>query len=275
MIGAIIGDIVGSRFERANHKSTDFELFTKECHFTDDTVMTLAVAKALLDSQNNWGMLSMNTVRCMRELGLRYPRCGYGKSFRHWLYQKNPEPYNSYGNGAAMRISPVAYVANFQPECMELSNEITKVTHNHPDGIRGAQAAAMATLAARFRTPKSEIQEMIETRYYSLDFTIDDIRPNYQFDASCQGSVPQAIKAFLEADSFEETIRLAVSIGGDSDTIAAIAGGIAGAYYGVPDNLRTKALTYLPEDLRDILVEFEATYRFRTFIRSSGPHITE
>ena len=108
MIGAIIGDIVGSRFERANHKSTDFELFTKECHFTDDTVMTLAVAKALLDSQNNWGMLSMNTVRCMRELGLRYPRCGYGKSFRHWLYQKNPEPYNSYGNGAAMRISPVA-----------------------------------------------------------------------------------------------------------------------------------------------------------------------
>ena len=154
-----------------------------------------------------------------------------------------------------MRISPVAYVANFQPECMELSNEITKVTHNHPDGIRGAQATAMATLAARFRTPKSEIQEMIETGYYR--------------------SVPQAIKAFLEANSFEETIRLAVSIGGDSDTIAAIAGGIAGAYYGVPDNLRTKALTYLPEDLRDILVEFEATYRFRTFIRSSGPHITE
>lgn len=270
MIGAIIGDIVGSRFERANHKSTDFELFTKECHFTDDTVMTLAVAKALLDSQNNWGMLSMNTVKCMRELGLRYPRCGYGKSFRHWLYQKNPEPYNSYGNGAAMRINPVAYVANSQTECEVLSNEITKVTHNHPEGMWGARTVAVVTWAAQHKMSKAEIQKLIETNYpYDLNFTIDSIRPGYRFDASCQGSVPQAIKAFLESKDFEDAIRLAVSIGGDSDTIAAITGGIAGAYYGVPDDLRTKALTYLPEDLRDILVEFEATYRFRNFVRDS------
>lgn len=269
MIGAIIGDIVGSRFERANHKSKDFELFTDECSFTDDTAMTLAVAKALLESGDDLSVLGENTVKCMQEIGRKYPHRGYGQSFYLWLHKRHPKPYNSYGNGAAMRVSPVAYVADFKPQCMTLSNEVTKVTHNHPEGIRGAQAVAVATWAARYKPPKAEIRQLIDSNYYSLDFTIDELRPSYRFDASCQGSVPQAIQAFLESKNFEDAIRLAVSIGGDSDTIAAITGGIAGAYYGVPDDLRTKALTYLPEDLRDILVEFEATYRFRTFIRDS------
>ena len=269
MIGAIIGDIVGSRFERANHKSTDFELFTKECHFTDDTVMTLAVAKALLESDNDLSVLGENTVKYMQEIGRKYPHRGYGQSFYLWLHKRHPKPYNSYGNGAAMRVSPVAYVADFKPQCMTLSNEVTKVTHNHPEGIRGAQAVAVATWAARYKPPKAEIRQLIDSNYYSLDFTIDELRPSYRFDASCQGSVPQAIQAFLESENFEDAIRLAVSIGGDSDTIAAITGGIAGAYYGVPDDLRTKALTYLPKDLRDILVEFEAAYRFRNFVRDS------
>lgn len=269
MIGAIIGDIVGSRFERANHKSKEFELFTDECSFTDDTAMTLAVAKALLESDNDLSVLGENTVKYMQEIGRKYPHRGYGQSFYLWLHKRHPKPYNSYGNGAAMRVSPVAYVADFKPQCMTLSNEVTKVTHNHPEGIRGAQAVAVATWAARYKPPKAEIRQLIDSNYYSLDFTIDELRPSYRFDASCQGSVPQAIQAFLESENFEDAIRLAVSIGGDSDTIAAITGGIAGAYYGVPDDLRTKALTYLPKDLRDILVEFEAAYRFRNFVRDS------
>lgn len=261
MLGAIIGDIVGSRFERKNYKATDFELFTEDCHFTDDTVMTVAVAKALLESDADWSMLGANAVKYMQEFGRRYPNCGYGKAFRLWLHQKNPKPYNSYGNGAAMRISPVGYVADFGPQCMTLSNEITKVSHNHPEGIRGAQAVAMVTWAALqcHKASKSEIQKIAEN-YYDLNFTIDEIRPSYRFDATCQGSVPQAIKAFLESKGFEDAIRLAVSIGGDSDTIAAITGGIAGAYYGIPDDLIVKAMEYLPEDLSNVVAEFGRTY---------------
>lgn len=260
MIGAIIGDIIGSRFERANHKSTDFELFTKECHFTDDTVMTVAIAKALLESKDDWSTVGLNAVKYMREFGRRYPNCGYGKAFRLWFHQKNPKPYNSLGNGAAMRISPVAYVSGTFNQCVELSGTITATTHNHPEGMIGAEAAAATTWAALHGRSKQEIQELIENLYYNLDFTIDELRPNYRLDATCPGSVPQAIKAFLESNGFEETIRLAVSIGGDSDTIAAIAGGIAGAYYGVPDKLIKQAIEYLPEDLLSILAEFGRTY---------------
>lgn len=260
MIGAIIGDIVGSRFERTNHKSTDFELFTEKCSFTDDTVMTLAVAKALLESDGDWMALSTNAVKYMQEIGRRYPDCGYGKAFRLWLYKRTPEPYNSLGNGAAMRISPVAYVAETMEQCVEFSDAITKISHNHPEGLKGARATAVATWAALHGQSKQEIQTLIETHYYFLDFTIDELRPRYRFDASCQGSIPQAIKAFLESNDFEDAIRLAVSIGGDSDTIAAIAGGIAGAYYGVPDDLISRAARYLPEDLRDIATRFAIAY---------------
>ena len=260
MIGAIIGDIVGSRFERTNCKSTEFELFTKRCSFTDDTVMTLAIAKALLESDYDWSTLRENTVKCMQEIGRKYPNCGYGQMFYLWLHKRNPKPYNSFGNGAAMRVSPVAYVAETIEQCIKLSDIVTGVSHNHPEGLKGAQAAAVATWAALQEMPKQEIRELIEDRFYDLNFTIDEIRPKYRFDASCQGSVPQAIKAFLESDDFESAIRLAVSIGGDGDTIAAIAGGIAEAYYGIPEHIKMQAIKYLTEDLRDIMVEFEVVY---------------
>lgn len=275
MFGAIIGDIVGSRFERANHKSTDFELFTKECHFTDDTVMTLAVAKALLESNGNPTILSANVVKCMQELGRKYQNCGYGQKFWLWLHKRNPKPYNSLGNGSAMRISPIAYIAKTMEQCLYFSDVATNVSHNHPQGVLGARAAAVATWAALHDWSKQEIKELIQDQFYDLNFTIDELRPNYRFDATCQGSVPQAIKAFLESNDFESAIRLAVSIGGDSDTIAAIAGGIAGAYYGVPDNMKARALMYLPSDLIDILAEFEGAYRFLKFIRNSGQQITD
>lgn len=260
MIGAIIGDIVGSRFERSNYKATDFELFTNDCHFTDDTVMTVAVAKALLESDADWTALGTNTVKCMQELGRKYPNCGYGQMFWLWLHKQNPKPYGSLGNGSAMRISPVAYAAKTMEQCLDFSDAVTNVSHNHPQGVLGARAAAVATWAAIHDWKKQEIKELIQDQFYDLNFTIKELRPNYRFDATCPGSVPQAIKAFLESNDFEDAIRLAVSIGGDSDTIAAIAGGIAGAYYGVPDNLRKQAMKYLPKDLLDISVEFETAY---------------
>ncbi len=260
MIGAIIGDIVGSRFERMNHKSTDFELFTDKCSFTDDTTMTLAVAKALLESDGDLNVLSENTVKCMQEIGRKYPNCGYGQMFWLWLHKRNPKPYNSFGNGSAMRVSPVAYAGKTMEQCLDFSDAVTNVSHNHPQGVLGAQAAAAATWAALHDWKKQEIRDLIQDHFYDLSFTIDELRPNYRFDATCQGSVPQAIKAFLESKNFEDAIRLAVSIGGDSDTIAAIAGGIAGAYYGVPDHLIAQAMKYLPEDLCSILAEFGTTY---------------
>ena len=222
--------------------------------------MTLAIAKALLESDNDWSRLRENAVKCMQEIGRRYPNCGYGQMFYLWLHKRNPKPYNSFGNGAAMRVSSVAYVAETIEQCIELSDIVTGVSHNHPEGLKGAQAAAVATWAALQEMPKQEIRELIEDLFYDLNFTIDEIRPKYRFDASCQGSVPQAIKAFLESDDFESAIRLAVSIGGDSDTIAAIAGGIAEAYYGIPEHIKMQAIKYLTEDLRDIMVEFEVAY---------------
>lgn len=260
MIGTIIGDIVGSRFERKNHKSTDFDLFTEKCHFTDDSVMTLAIAKAILESRDDWSGLGTNAVKYMQEIGRMYPNCGYGHMFYLWLHKKAPKPYQSFGNGAAMRVSPVAYAAETIEQCIEFSDVVTKITHDHVEGLRGAQATSVAIWMALHGMSKNTIQSLIEAQYYDLNFSIDELRPTYRFDASCQGSVPQAIKAFLESNDFEDTIRLAVSIGGDSDTIAAIAGGIAGAYYGVPDEIRVQAMEYLPGDLRDILAEFEAAY---------------
>ncbi len=260
MLGVIIGDIIGSRFERHNHKSKDFELFTDQCRFTDDTAMTVAIAKALLECNGDYTDLSNHAIRCMQEIGQKYPDAGYGRIFYQWLHKKAPESYWSYGNGSAMRVSPVAYVAKSAKECIELADAVTRVSHDHPEGMKGAEAAALATWGALHGVTKSMIQKRIEDQYYILDFTIDEIRSKYRFDASCQGSVPQAIKAFLESEDFEDAIRIAVSLGGDSDTIAAIAGGIAGACYGVPDDLWEQAATYLPQEFLDILEEFEQIY---------------
>lgn len=260
MLGAIIGDIVGSRFERRNRRDKNFELFTGGCAFTDDSVMTAAIARALMDRYDSPEALAERAAGRMRELGRIYPDRGFGGLFRRWLAAEVPQPYNSFGNGAAMRVSPCAWAADSLEEALRLSRAVTAVTHNHPEGIKGAEAAAAAIFLAREGKTIAEIRSHIERKYYRLDFTLDQIRPSYRFDASCQGSVPQAIEAFCESSGFEDTIRGAVSIGGDSDTVAAIAGSIAEAYYGIPSLLRECALTFLDDRLTTIVTDFEALY---------------
>ena len=268
MIGAIIGDIAGSRFEFNNHRSKEFELFTDECFATDDSIMTLAVARAIMEAERIKGssvgghddefysLLSDSTVKCMQKIGRPYPNCGYGGRFYQWMYSDTPRPYNSFGNGAAMRISPAGFAARTESEARLLAEAITAVTHNHPEGIKGAEATAIALFMARRGCSKQEIRERISRDYYPLDFTIDGIRESYRFNETCQQTVPQAIEAFLESDSFEDAIRTAISVGGDSDTLAAITGGIAEAYYGVPDDMREEALRYLDSELRAIYDEW-------------------
>jgi type I restriction enzyme M protein len=260
MQGAIIGDIAGSRFEWDNHRSKDFEFFTPECFVTDDSVMTLAIAKALLESGGDPAALGAAAVRCMQEVGQPYPHCGYGGRFYGWMYSDDPQPYNSYGNGAAMRVSPCGFAADSLEEALLLAKLVTEVTHNHPEGIKGAQATAAAVWLARAGKSIPEIRSHIHEHYYPLDFTLDEIRDSYPFDESCQGTVPQGITAFLESTGFEDAIRNAISIGGDSDTLAAIAGGIAEAYYGVPQAIREESQRYLDERLLAILLAFEEAY---------------
>ncbi len=258
MIGAIVGDIVGSRFEWHNHRNKDFELFTPECAATDDSIMTLAVARALLACDGDYSRLGSRAVYWMRRVGRPYPSCGYGGRFRQWMYSSRPRPYNSFGNGAAMRVSACGFIARDLRQAKELSRAVTEVTHNHPEGIRGAEAAAVAVYMARTGAGKDEIRETVRRDYYALDFTLDGIRATYRFNETCQGTVPQAIEAFLESGSFEDAIRNAVSVGGDSDTLAAITGGVAGAFYGVPDDIRRAAEGYLDPPLLAILREFES-----------------
>ncbi len=271
MIGAIIGDIVGSRFEFNNHRSKDFELFTDECFVTDDSIMTLAVAKAIMEtcrtfepsvvtsgfSDEFYSVLERNTIRYMQEIGRKYPNCGYGSRFYQWIFSDNPRPYNSFGNGAAMRISPVGFVARSEKEAVKMSKVVTSVSHNHAEGIKGAEATVIAIFMARTGSSKEEIRSRITRDYYELDFTLDEIRNTYEFNETCQGTVPEAIEAFLESTSFEDAIRNAISIGGDSDTLAAITGGLAEAYYGVPTDMEEKALTYLDPLLRSIYDEWQ------------------
>jgi type I restriction enzyme M protein len=262
MLGAVIGDIAGSRFEWRNHKTgdiRDFELFGAKCRFTDDTVMTLAVARALLETRDDCERLPQAAIDHMRSLGRIYPRAGYGSHFKLWLRDDNPAPYQSYGNGSGMRVSPCGWAAESAEEAAELSRLVTAVTHDHPEGLRGAEAVAVGVFWARRGMPPAELRERLSA-YYKLDFTLEEIRPDYYFDVSCQGSVPQALTAFLEAKDFEEAVRLAISIGGDSDTIAAMAGSVAEACYGIPRELRQEALGYLTEELADIVQDFEAAY---------------
>ena len=267
MIGAIVGDIVGSRFEWDNCRSKDFTLFKEKgksrhpCFFTDDSVMTLAVAEAIFkwrqDGTGDYGDLSSLAVQMMQEFGRRFPHAGYGGHFHHWLHADNPQPYNSWGNGSAMRVSACGWAGQTLDEVKALSRAVTEVTHNHPEGIKGAEATAVATFLARTGRSMDEIKAVIVRDYYPLDFTLDEIRPAYEFDVSCQGSVPQALEAFFESTSFEDAIRNAISVGGDSDTIAAICGAVAGAYYGVPDDIREKAERFLDPCLLETLHAFE------------------
>ena len=257
MYGAIVGDIVGSRFEFNNYRKKDFELFTPECFATDDSIMTIAVADALLKCHYDYSKLSEQTARSLREIGQPYPDCGYGGKFAQWMYGVIDGPYNSFGNGSAMRVSACGWIANSIGQAKELSRKVTEVTHNHPEGIKGAEAIATSIhILGRKGKSKKFIRKWITENYYPLDFTIDEIRPTYKFDETCQNTVPQAIECFLEANSFEDAIRTAVSLGGDSDTIAAITGSLAEAEWGVPKAFREKADTYLNNQLRNIVKTF-------------------
>ncbi len=263
MLGAIIGDIVGSVYERHNIKTKNFVFFSARhpCRPTDDSIMTLAIANAILNADNYNISLEKEAVKQMQMLGAMYPHAGYGGKFRYWLRDSNPQPYNSYGNGAAMRVSPCGFAASSLEDVIRLADAVTKVTHNHPEGMKGAEATAAAIYLARIGKTIPEIRGFIEQNFYRINFTLDEIRPAYTFDVSCQGSVPQALEAFFESTSFEDAIRNAISLGGDSDTIGAITGGIAQAYYGIPINIRKTALTYLDTAQLSILNAFEAKYR--------------
>lgn len=263
MLGAIVGDVIGSRFEWNNLKSKEFELFKPSCHTTDDSVMTIAIGSALLKAATApREKLAQTTVMSMRILGRAFhgPNYDYGGMFYRWLYEKDPKPYNSFGNGAAMRVSGCAYAGNNLEEVLELAETVTAVTHNHPDGLAGAKATAGAIYLARTGASKDEIRKFVQDNYYDLNFTIDEIRPTYEFEGGCLKSVPQAIVAFLEATDFEDAIRNAISIGGDSDTIAAIAGSIADPFFGVPEDIRETALSYLDIVLLKLFYAFEKTF---------------
>ena len=260
MLGAIIGDIVGSRFEWNNIKTKNFEFYHDRCFATDDSIMSLAIAKAIVESEGEREKLSDLAVKYMQQIGRPYPDCGFGGSFYGWIYSDDPKPYGSLGNGAAMRVSACGFAARSLEEAKELSRAVTEVTHNHPEGISGAEATAVAIYMAREGKSIPEIREHIEKNYYRLGFTLDSIRDTYKFNEICRDTVPQAIEAFLESTSFEDAIRNAISIGGDSDTLAAITGGIAEAYYGIPEDLRTGAMRFLDSRLTKLLLEFEDKY---------------
>ncbi|MDO5014408.1 MAG: ADP-ribosylglycohydrolase family protein [Clostridia bacterium] len=251
MLGAITGDLVGSRFEFKNIKSKDFEFFHPNCRLTDDSYMTFAVCKAFLDHLENGDDLDSALVTNMQNIGRKYPNAGYGNHFFRWLNSENPQPYNSYGNGSAMRVSPVVYLYDDLDEILKAAEKSAQVSHNHPEGIKGAQAIAGAAFLARQGKLKNEIKNFAK-QFYNLDFTLNEIREDYRFYVTCQQSVPQAIVAFLEGNDFEDVIRNAISIGGDSDTIAAMAGTIAESFFNVNEDIENRVLSYLPDDLMKI-----------------------
>lgn len=259
MYGAILGDIVGSVYEWHNIKRKDFEFLKDGCCFTDDSVMTVAVAEALMDSLGKDEAEHQKAlVASMQKWGQKYPDAGYGGRFDDWLYSWDPRPYYSWGNGSAMRVSAAGWLYDTLEETLEKAGWTAAVTHNHPEGIRGARAAAAAIFMARNGKSKEEIKAYIMDRfYYDLNRTCNQIRPKYKFDVSCQGSVPEAIVAFLEGNDYEDTVRNAVSLGGDSDTIACIAGGIAEAFYGVPENLKQACRERITPEMREVLDRFD------------------
>ena len=250
LLGAIAGDVIGSVFEFRSYKGTTFPLFCDYSEYTDDTVMTVANADWLLTGDSLLGI--------MQEYGHRYPTAGYGGMFKDWLWSDDPQPYGSWGNGSAMRVSPVGWAFDTLEATLEAAKQSAEITHNHPEGIKGAQATAACIYLARTGKSKEYIKEYVEATFgYNLSRTCDDIRPTYQFDGSCQGTVPESIIAFLDSTDYESAIRLTVSLGGDSDTMGAITGAIAEAYYGgVPEHIKVEVLKRLPDELIDVMTEF-------------------
>ena len=264
MYGAILGDIIGSPFEfDRGDKTKNFDLFSEGCDFTDDSVMTIAVGEALLvvGPEATVKEIEDAVASNMQDWGKRYPHAGYGGSFRHWLKENKPKPYGSYGNGSAMRMSAAGWLYDSIERTREVARATANVTHNHPEGVKGAEATASAIYMARKESSKEEIKEYIEREFhYNLDRTLDEIRPGYHMDETCQRTVPEAIIAFLESQDFEDAIRNAVSLGGDTDTLGAITGSIAEAFYGISDVLIAECRSRLDEGLMmDILDEFDHT----------------
>ena len=261
MYGAFLGDMIGAPYEfyRGN-KSKDFPLFTDESQFTDDSVMTAAVCEALMDSSGRSdGEIKAALVSSMQKWGRRYPNAGYGARFIGWIASKKPKPYNSFGNGSAMRVSSVGWLYDSIDEVRRIARLTAEVTHNHPEGIKGAEATASAIFLARTGSSKDEIKSYITTEFgYDLSRTCDEIRPAYHHDESCQRTVPEAITAFLEGADFEDVIRTAVSLGGDCDTLTCIAGSIAEAFYGVPEELICECRGRLSDDILEVSDRFES-----------------
>jgi ADP-ribosylglycohydrolase len=254
LFGAIAGDIIGSRHEWKACTDPQFALFSKSSKFTDDSVLTIAVADAIL-AQRGYGEAIVEYAR-------RYPKAGYGSFFRRWLADDGVEPYNSFGNGSAMRVSPVAWSFQTEEEVLRQAEHSAAITHNHPEGIKGAQSVALAIHLARTGADKNQIREEIESRFgYNLSRTLVEIRPNYKWDSTSPGSVPESIIAFLESTDFESTIRNAILLGGDADTMAAMAGSIAEAYYGVPEEIVAQVRKRLPTDLLDVVEKFQVYAR--------------
>ena len=252
LMGAICGDIIGSPSEywKARTKNYDFNPFPPKAKFTDDTVMSIAMA--------DWIMHGGDLTTVMQKWGRKYPNAGYGGMFRQWLAEENPEPYNSFGNGSAMRVSPVGCAFDTLEETLQKAKESAEITHNHPEGIKGAQATAAAIFLARNGSLKEEIKNFISTTFgYNLNRTYNEIKPGYKFDVTCQGSVPESIICFLESKDYEDCVRLAVSMGGDADTMGAIAGSIAAAFYGeIPESILKNCWAKLPDDIKEIIENF-------------------
>ncbi len=255
MLGAIAGDIIGSIYEFVNIKTTDFPLFHEHCRFTDDTVLTVALADSLLHGTSYLDLL--------KQYYRAYPKAGYGGMFQQWARSEESRPYNSWGNGSAMRVSSIGFAFDTLDEVLEQARRSAEVTHNHPEGIKGAQAIASAVFLARTGNTKDQIKNHVEAAFgYDLGTPLDEIRPRYSFDVSCQGSVPQAVRAFLESTDFENAVRLAISIGGDSDTIACMAGGVAQAFYGgVPQPISRRVYEILDARLGDVTRRFAEAFR--------------
>jgi ADP-ribosylglycohydrolase len=260
LLGAITGDIVGSPYEfNANNiKTTEFPLFGNRSRFTDDTIMTLAVAEGIMNGYGDEARTEAAIVAMMRKYGALYPNAGYGAKFSAWLKAAEPKPYGSFGNGSAMRVSPVAWAFDDLETVERYAAISARMTHNHPEGIKGAQATAGAIFLARTGSSKAEIREYVETRYqYDLSRTLNEIRPGYRHEESCQKTVPEAIIAFLEAENFEDALRKAVSLGGDSDTLAAITGSIAIGAWNIPEEIKRHTVSMLDPVLRSVLTRWD------------------
>ena len=264
LLGALAGDIIGSVHEYNAPKTTEFPLFTPRSHFTDDSILTLAVADAIINRRTY--------LECIKEYALAYPHGGYGGFFRQWMYSDDSKPYNSFGNGSAMRVSAVGWAFDTVEDVLEQAEASAIVTHNHPEGIKGAQAVALAIYRARTGANKKDIQREIQERFsYDLSATLDEIRPTYRFDETCQKTVPPAITAFLEARDFEDSIRLAVSLGGDADTLAAITGSITEAYYGgVPQAIAEEVHSRMTKQLWKTVLDFNHYLEKNTSILTRG-----